>query len=245
MSIDSELTRIENAKSSLRTSLIAQGQSISADDPIENYSYAVDNIPALKEYENGYYVDENYKTFVKIKDKSVASFSLNSMTDTILGSAFWGANNITALDFSNNSLLHVLCPSALAGLQGLTSIILPSGLKYIGQNAFSNCRALTSITIPQDVLTIDYSFQNCTSLQSVTLKGATLITGMAFSSCSALTSITIERNEVCELISGGIPASASHHITVYVPSNLIASYQVATNWSDLYNNGYIDFQAIA
>jgi hypothetical protein len=33
-------------------------------------------------------------------------------------------------------------------------------------------------------------------------------------------------------------------MTIYVPNDLIADYQAATNWSTLYNNGYIDFQAI-
>ena len=66
----------------------------------------------------------------------------------------------------------------------------------IGDNAFSGCRNLTSITIPEGVTTIgDYAFSNCSSLTSIDIpKSVTTIGSSAFYRCSSLTSITIPEN---------------------------------------------------
>ena len=63
----------------------------------------------------------------------------------------------------------------------------------IGDSAFYNCRALTSITIPDSVTTIGYSaFYGCSSLTSITIPDSvTTIGDYAFSYCGNLTSITI------------------------------------------------------
>ena len=50
----------------------------------------------------------------------------------------------------------------------LTSITLPEGLINIGEDAFSNCSSLKSITIPSSVTSIGHNaFFGCTSLRSI------------------------------------------------------------------------------
>ena len=63
----------------------------------------------------------------------------------------------------------------------------------IGDDAFSYCTSLTSITIPNSVTSMgDYAFDECTSLTSITIpNGVTSIGYEAFYYCSDLTSITI------------------------------------------------------
>ena len=78
-----------------------------------------------------------------------------------------------------------------------TNLNLPDN--YNGENyqiykyAFSYCRALTIVTIPDSVTSIgDWAFRSCTSLSSVTMgKGVTSIGSRAFRSCTSLTSVTI------------------------------------------------------
>ena len=72
-------------------------------------------------------------------------------------------------------------------------VTLPDGLTSIGDDAFYDCKSLTSVTIPNSVTSIgDYAFIHCSSLTSVTLgNSVTSIGKEAFRDCSSLTSITI------------------------------------------------------
>ena len=77
--------------------------------------------------------------------------------------------------------------------QLVTLFSFGDGVTSIGDNAFSGCTGLTSITIPGSVTSIgSYAFHGCTGLTSVTIgKGVTSIGGFAFEGCTGLTSITI------------------------------------------------------
>ena len=68
-----------------------------------------------------------------------------------------------------------------------------TGLMIIGENSFSNCTALTSVTIPNSVTSIDgFAFSRCSSLTSIAISnGVTSLGDGAFYGCIGLTSITI------------------------------------------------------
>ncbi len=76
----------------------------------------------------------------------------------------------------------------------LTSITIPDGVISVGGSAFSYCSGLTSITIPDSVTSIgSQAFYNCSELTSVIIgNGVTSIGYMAFYYCSGLTSITFK-----------------------------------------------------
>ena len=80
---------------------------------------------------------------------------------------------------------------AFEDCQALTSVILPPGLTYIGRRAFSYCQKLSRLNIPENLQEIDSeAFWNCQSLTSLTLpEGLTHIGSHAFLYCSGLTSI--------------------------------------------------------
>ena len=82
---------------------------------------------------------------------------------------------------------------AFSDCKGLTSITIPNSVTSIGSSAFSGCTGLTSITIPNSVTSIGSSaFSYCTGLTSITIPNSvTTIGSSAFSGCTGLTSITI------------------------------------------------------
>ena len=82
---------------------------------------------------------------------------------------------------------------AFSGCRGLTSVTIPNSVTSIGNYAFADCSGLTSVTIPNSVTSIDGSiFSGCTGLTSVTIPNSvTSIDGSAFSGCTSLTSVTI------------------------------------------------------
>ena len=75
----------------------------------------------------------------------------------------------------------------------ITSLVIPSGVTVIGNNAFRNCGSLTAVTIPSGVIRLDSeSFRDCIGLTSVIIpSGVTSIGNSAFESCTSLTSIDI------------------------------------------------------
>ena len=82
---------------------------------------------------------------------------------------------------------------AFSGCSALTSVTIPSSVTNIGVDAFSDCIGLTSVTIPSSVTSIgECAFAGCSGLTSVTIsEGVTNIGGEAFSDCIGLTSVTI------------------------------------------------------
>ena len=79
---------------------------------------------------------------------------------------------------------------AFTNCTALTSITLPLA-KTINSYAFSNCTALTSITLPLVDYLYAYAFTNCTALTSITLPLVEKVFAYAFSNITALTSITL------------------------------------------------------
>ena len=82
---------------------------------------------------------------------------------------------------------------AFYNCRDLTSVEIPETVTSIGRNAFWGCSGLTSITIPSSVTTIGSgAFGGCKSLTTITIPdGVTNINESAFAYCYNLTSITI------------------------------------------------------
>jgi len=78
-------------------------------------------------------------------------------------------------------------------------------VRSIGNDAFSVCTGLTSITIPNSVTSIgEWAFYGCTGLASITIPNSvTTIESRAFSECTGLTSIIVtEENKNYTSIDG-------------------------------------------
>ena len=75
----------------------------------------------------------------------------------------------------------------------IQTVIIGEGVTSIGENAFYECRALTSVAIPNSITSIEGgAFFNCGSLTSVVIPDSVTSIGTgAFSWCESLTSMTI------------------------------------------------------
>lgn len=111
----------------------------------------------------------------------------------IKGSAFYHVFN------NNKKVEQVILPDgvksigdfAFKGCKSLEEIVLPDSLEIIYENAFYDCSSLKSVTIPDNVTTIGYdAFQNCSNLTEVYIgSGVKEIGSGAFSYCKYLETI--------------------------------------------------------
>ena len=83
--------------------------------------------------------------------------------------------------------------NAFSNCKNLETVIIPDTVVSIGQDAFENCVSLTSVVIPNGITSIDSRmFENCSSLTGVTLPDSvTEICERAFYNCKSLASIAI------------------------------------------------------
>ena len=163
------------------------------------------------------------------------NFSLKNITNEVPTQAFYGCVTLKAVDLTGvavignaafadcSSLGSVTLSEGLTtigdGAFGnystsgsspvITEIVLPSSLRYLGNNAFMNCKKLTSVVIPEGVTFVagdaaetdeptvmhfngNYVFYGCTALTSVTLPDSvTRIGKYMFATCEALSTINL------------------------------------------------------
>lgn len=125
---------------------------------------------------------------------------------------------------------------AFSGCYNLTSVTFPSCLTSIGNEAFSGCYNLTSVTFPSGLTSIGTNaFYNCDALTSITLPSSlTSIGNNAFNSCDALISVTISGNPT-------MGAQAFPDATTLVLEPRTNNWDDAS-WTTFYND-YANFKA--
>ena len=91
------------------------------------------------------------------------------------------------------SAVKAIGGEAFSECTGLTSLELPSGLTMIVDGAFSGCSSLTSVSLPSGLPQIPYrTFAGCYSLKSVQLPSDVKTIGNeAFRECTGLTSLEL------------------------------------------------------
>ena len=127
-------------------------------------------------------------------------------------------------------------------INGRGIITFDGPVTTIGYNAFYNCFALTSITIPNSVTSIGKSaFVNCSFLTSVTIpNGVTSIGNQAFYSCPRLAEVYCKPTTPPTLGGSYVFGPNVSDLKIYVPSASVNAYKAANYWSEYANyiSGY-------
>ena len=125
----------------------------------------------------------------------------------------------------------------------LTTISLPKCAP--GQHMFDGCTALVTAVFGHDpslvtpVTMNQYTFSKCTNLEAVDMTTISKINNSDFANCSKLVTLILRRSDDITTLNNinaftNSPfASGKSGGTLYVPEDLITSYQSATNWSTI------------
>ena len=124
-----------------------------------------------------------------------------------------------------------------SGIKGFSAAKLSSiaGSDNYNFGAFSNCDALTKVSIPMVADVGRVAFSLCDNLEEIELPSATAIGVQAFYGCSKLKKIICRATTPPTL--GGVNAFSSTNsaLVIYVPDASLEAYRTATNW-----NSYAD-----
>ena len=126
-----------------------------------------------------------------------ACYSLNSIVVEEGNSVYDSRNNCNAIIETTTNSLIVACQNT----------VIPEGVTNIGEDAFFNCRNITSITLPNSVTNIEpFAFDFCSSLDTIY--------------CYSTTPPTIHKYSF-----------DNYNATLYVPCASIAEYTAHEVWS--------------
>ena len=110
----------------------------------------------------------------------ITSVSIPSSIKVIRYNAFYLCDSLTTVTFATDSELTTIENYAFSYCRALTSINLPDSLTSIGYAAFSAATQLTEITIPASLTALPSSaFASCHNLASITFLGSAPTLGLS------------------------------------------------------------------
>lgn len=162
--------------------------------------------------------------------KLLEKISLPSNITEIPLAMFWGCSSLKRIDIpvsvSNLGLY------ALKGT-GLVSVHIPSGVKWIGPEAFADCHQLRTVTFEEGIQKIERgAFNSCSALQSITLPSTvTILEKEIFRKCSSLMEVIILSKIPPELKDDMLPYTNAN-LVIYVPNDAVQAYKTTSYWSN-------------
>ena len=153
MSIQSELTLLQNTKNDIRSAIMEKGVLVASNDPFAIYPTRIGQITTTP--------GDKDTLFRSLIERSATSLVIPNGTEKVRSDGF---NNY-------QTLVSVTIPEGVVSIGkrafqgcGLTVLELPSTITSIGDYAFNNCSSLTSITclstVPPALEDYGHSFDN-------------------------------------------------------------------------------------
>ena len=167
--------------------------------------------------------------------KKVPTFLTSNGATSTNPQLFTGQDKLTTVDMSKCENTTISA-GLFNGLTSLETIIFPTGLTKIGDNAFTNCKGLKSLEFPDSLTEIGESaFSGCTGLTYISYGSGINDIGInAFSGCTNVKVIDLHRaTKIGELYyngaNNGDPAlthaciAAAHNVKYYLRTKSQAS----------------------
>ena len=109
---------------------------------------------------------------------------------------------------------------------GITSIVIPDGVMTIAMGAFLRCKGIKSVVFPESMTGIcDSAFAGCTNLKEVIIPNVTYIDKSAFSGCTSLSKV--EFSDRLEVIDERAFSNCNSLKSIIIPKNTIGICEYA------------------
>lgn len=172
-------------------------------------------------------------SFVQLVERTITSVSNDTIT-TVGASAFAQCKSLTSVDLPN---VTTIGGSSFLGCSYLVNVDMPK-LTSITGSAFNQCVRLVNINIPEVTAVQSNAFYGCNDLVAIDFPKLTSISTQAFSSAHSLATITIHTSSMATLdnidaFNGTNFAAGGAGGTVYVPSELVSTYEADATWAAL------------
>ena len=175
------------------------------------------------EDEFGVMYSSDGKNLKDVHNVNITEYKIKEGTRKICRCSFQACSNLTKVEipfsvkvieanpFCRTSLRHLVCNSpnyiveddflltedrqtVVSYFGNKSTVVIPSSLRIIGDNAFCMCKTLVNVVIPESVTDIGGSAFSCCSLKKISIPDSVKkIGGFAFSDCSSLTDIVLPR----------------------------------------------------
>lgn len=119
---------------------------------------------------------------------------------TSIGTEAFKMSKITNITFDSNSQITSIPDGMFEDCTELTSIIIPTSVRTIGDNAFKNCSRLASVTFQNNSRLVSigsYAFAHCTDLSNIAFPTQLTSIGSHAFEGSGLTSLYFPKDTIC------------------------------------------------
>lgn len=159
--------------------------------------------------------------FSLVEAESFGDFTYTSASSSVTITAYTGpGGNIAIPETIAGQQVVGIGDSAFQGSSALTGVTMPNGVATIENWAFFGCVGLTNITLPNSVTNIgDFAFSACLGLDHIAIPGSVASIGYsAFSRCVGLTNISLSKGIAS--IGGGAFFGCSGLAGIYIPDSV-------------------------
>ena len=138
MSIASEISRLQTAKTDIKTAIEAKGVTVPSSATIDTYDDYVAEI-------SGGGSSADTETLINLIERDITSIDIPTGVTSIGVYAFYYCTSLSGITIPNS--VTSIGDGAFEGCFSLTSITIPNSVTSIDSYAFASCTGLTSVIV--------------------------------------------------------------------------------------------------